>query len=595
MKNLLFPLLLLLAPAARGPLLAQELTFASTALLPGAGLNDVAALAADGAGNLFLGGNFRGDFRYAGPDGPRLEPASDSRIAQPYLIKRRPDGTTAWARVLPEALEGDCRGRCSGEFIRLLAAPDGSVYAVAALETTFDLDPGPGQRIDSALTILQRYSADGELLSTYTLRGRDYNSGDERIQGLATDAAGNLYLSGIFSRQMTFSTGADSVSFDQQLGEASFFNGFLMRIGPDGAIAWTNLLRLNLLSMPANNIAIINNRTLHLITRARNGVDFDPGPGQARTEGGGQAPTALARYDLAGALVGLRSLPGQEGFGGTGPGAWDAAGNVYSIGFVSGETANLAPTDAPPVLVPGPGTYLASHTAAGGLRWAVPLPNVTSLRDVVVDRGGNAVITGTIGPAGGSLPVGDDPAGFTVAAAPNRETAFVQQYSPAGVGRAPTVVTSTRAPRTNNFVVPTALAGGPRGEVYVGGVYRGDLVFPGGVTEMGALGTQVFLLEFGGLLSGASGPRGFAAPPVVFPNPVAGGPLTVRLDRPYAEVRLTLLDARGRRLREVVVRNNDRGRLFPPAGLPAGAYFLRVVAGGQRAALLPVWVSASAQ
>lgn len=561
-------------------LYAQDLTLESATHLMTNNLLTMEALAADRDGNVYVAGRVNGSFDYADGEAPPL--TSPDRVWVPYLLKRNSAGEALWIRTLEYAGPDDCSGRCSGEFTRLTVAPDGSAYVGGYAQPAFDLDSGPGRDTVSGSSFILHFSPAGDQLATYRIRSLN-RPFEEMVTGMTTDEEGNLYVNTYVVDDVTVSTPVSEVSYSRAADNISFFNSLLLRFSPAGAIDWSFITQLRLGSIPRDNIAVIDD-VLHVVTRSRRNVDFNPGPGTAFTMGDQNVGTAMARYTRDGAFLSLRNFDGDVSFGGIVGVGYDADGNIYANGFVSEGTGRLTPNDVTEgaVFVDGPVNWLASYTPRGDLRW-YSTNEGTGSTNLVVDAEGNVVMSGSINDGASlSLPVGNDSVRLTPPA--GGQMTFVQAYDETGEGQQPFVVSTTQGSSVNNFTLVTALAYGPRGEAYAGGIFRGNLTFPDGSTVNDAGGTQLFLLKFSGLVNAVPGFAEFAVAPTLFPNP-SDGELRLQLDRAYPGGKIEVFAADGRRVLQSALSDTPVTRIT--AGeLPEGYYFLRVTA-EERAAVLP--------
>lgn len=278
----------------------------------------------------------------------------------------------------------------------------------------------------------------------------------ERANGVATDAAGNLYITGQFSGTSDFDPGpgvtnltsaGDNDAFvckldtsgvvlwaralggpDSDISYAvgvdgsggvyvtGYFNGtadfdpgvgvsnlvsagdddiFVCKLDANGDLAWAHGFG-GTNSDRASSLAVDAAGNVHSIGWFRNTVDFDPGAGTFDLTGSSSGDVYVSKLDADGDFVWASALGGTSQDFGFGI-ALDGAGSVYTSGYFLG-TADFDP---------GPGTFdLTSNGAqdafvcvldsGGVLSWAVSFGDTGDDRafDVTPDGAGGAYVTG---------------------------------------------------------------------------------------------------------------------------------------------------------------------------------------------------------
>jgi hypothetical protein len=145
-------------------------------------------IAVDADDNIYVGGNTGGDF-----DG-HVNTGEDDL----FLVKYGPDGTKIWSRLFGTGTEALARG--------LAADPAGNLYFVGVTATaTVQRD-----------AFLFKLAGDGSEL-WYRQHGTATHESDVKV---ASDAAGNAYISGVFDTH----------------------NSFVLKYDPDGDLQWSRQL-----------------------------------------------------------------------------------------------------------------------------------------------------------------------------------------------------------------------------------------------------------------------------------------------------------------------------------------------------------------
>ncbi|MEO6723006.1 MAG: SBBP repeat-containing protein, partial [Ferruginibacter sp.] len=154
--------------------------------------------------------------------------------------------------------------------------PSGNVYATGRFSFTSDFDPGPGTFNFTASNddmFVLKLSANGNFAWAKQISGPEYEVG----RNIATDAAGNVYTTGIFQNVTDFDPGPGVFN----LTANGFNNIFISKLNTDGDFIWamrfgggTSEDRGNAISLnPAGNLYVTGNFAEQ--------IDFDPGPGTA--------------------------------------------------------------------------------------------------------------------------------------------------------------------------------------------------------------------------------------------------------------------------------------------------------------------------
>lgn len=348
-----FALLLTAALALQVPARAQ---FAFGIGGPG---SDVAeAVALDGS-TVYVAGRFEqtADFD-AGP----ATVARTSAGGSDAFLAAYTEGTTAPRWVV--ALGSDAFDGAAG----VAVGPDGHVYATGHFGGTVDFDPGPDSfpltATGDRAAFVASYTAAGAFRWAFALGETGFGT------DLAADEAG-VYVTGGFTGVADFDPGPGTalvLAFRDQ-------DAYVAAYTPDGAYRWAfNLGSNDPEGATYDEGTGLDARGGHVWVTGTfsSGVDFDPGPGEARVESGiGANDVFVARYTTAGAYTWAFGF-GDDRFDGGNDVATDEAGNCYVTGFFSGP-ADFDPGPGVQIVRSAFGTqdgFVASYTAAGQYRSA---------------------------------------------------------------------------------------------------------------------------------------------------------------------------------------------------------------------------------
>jgi hypothetical protein len=188
--------------------------------------NTVAAIASDGS--FFIASVYQGAVDFdPSSTGKDVRTANDP---DGFVTKFNADGSYAWTATLG--------GRGTLTMKALAPTPQGGVVASGIYQDTIDLDPSAAQDIhitsDPFLTdtFVVELAGNGAEVWGRTFAG---TSGANDIStGVAVDAAGAVYVAGMFSGTVDFDPGAGSASHTPPVDSS----GFVVKLDSAGNFAW---------------------------------------------------------------------------------------------------------------------------------------------------------------------------------------------------------------------------------------------------------------------------------------------------------------------------------------------------------------------
>jgi hypothetical protein len=240
----------------------------------------------------------------------------------------------------------------------------------------------------------------------------------QNVNATATDAAGNVYLTGYFSGTVDFDPNGGTFNLTSNSGSQEIF---VCKLSPAGNFLWAKSFSG---PMPdwATSITTDASGNVYVTGIFQGTVDFDPGAAVFNMTTAGGPDVFLFKLTNAGNLVwaikfGSTALDQAKGV------AVDASGNVYITGSAG------ASFDADPGISVFPlnGNYLIKMSSAGNFIWARLIGGMSTC--LAVDGSGNIYITGQF-----SGTVDFDPLGTTVnLTSAGSLDVFVSKFTPAGV------------------------------------------------------------------------------------------------------------------------------------------------------------------
>ncbi len=501
------------------------------------------ATATDAAGNTYLAASFGGSVTLA--PGTTLTSAG---FQDGVLAKYSPTGTLLWYKQLQGTYNDSFQKviiDASGKIMLMGMASDGAQFGT----TTFSMSA-----FGLSSLVLAQVDAQGTVQYV-----REVGSGTILTPAsLATDAAGNYYVSGAFAVDATFG----SVTLTTPTTTTLVYDQFLVKISAAGAVQWAQqggsiALGASATALPLSHLVADPSGNVYYVWAASPTVggfgsvampapkgDFDGLVVKYNTQG---TPQWAQRVGGTGA-----DIPTLAALDGSGrlvvPGISAPAGSLTNPGTVGATTLT---TGFATVLEPTAGTQVWSRdlqaTAAGGYRHAT------------ADAAGNIYLVGHFS-GQGTVP------GQTLTSAGGID-ALVVSYTSAGALR------WTQKSSGTGDEIPTTVALDGAGRLAVSGVFNNTGVF--GTTTLTSTATAAssgtpFVAYLANVVTATR--AGQATPLALYPNP-ASTAAAVNLPALPAGSQLSIIDGVGR-----VLRREAATATLPLAGLAPGLYVVQATA-----------------
>ena len=331
----------------------------------------------------------------------------------------------------------------------------GNVYTTGSFDQTTDFDPGTGvlnlTSAGNSDIYVSKLTANGDLAWAFSMGSITSDAGT----GIATDAAGNVYVSGSFSGTVDFDPGPGtttlagggrflckfdtngnlisafgfpgtlSIDFSMAVdaadnlyitggfsGTADFDPGvgtftmtsagstdiFVLKLSPSGIFIWAKRMGSTLIDN-ANALALDATGSAHITGSFNGTVDFDPGAGTANLTSAGATDAFILKLDNAGNYLWARRVGGTSALD-TGNGiALDGNNNVLITGRFDG-TVDFDPGAAVDNLTSfgGGDAFVLKLNSAGNFVWAKNMGGTFGDAgiDIVCDAFDNVYTTGDL-------------------------------------------------------------------------------------------------------------------------------------------------------------------------------------------------------
>ena len=322
------------------PLFAQTLQWAKAihhAQPIGTLINEVTtSITTDAAGNVYLSGVFENSMDFDA--GPAQFFLTSTGYTDVFIAKYSPNGNLIFAKSF---------GGTDPDFGSDIAIdPSGNIIITGTFQGTVDFDPGPGTQVFTSSNRSDVFFAKYDNLGNYIFVKTMGGALDDYGVSIASDASGNIYLSGVFDETMDFDPGPGV----QALTTVRYQDCFFAKYDALGNYVYAKNIGGIWSDIGISNLAVDASGNLYLTGAYVTTVDFDPGPGVQNLT----SPTIglvtyadvfFAKYDALGNYVYVKKITGGTGL------LYsyldlDLSGNIYLSGGFT-ETADFDP---------GPGT-----------------------------------------------------------------------------------------------------------------------------------------------------------------------------------------------------------------------------------------------
>lgn len=289
-----------------------------------------------------------------------------------------PAQTLLWAKSMG--------GPASEYPIAMAVDAQGGVYTTGYFQNIADFDPGPGTFTLAEAGGNDVYISKLDASGNFVWAKRIGNFSFEQGTGIASDAQGNVYVTGPFWGTVDFDPGAGI----SNLTSAGDYDVFILKLDAQGNFAWAKNMGGSGNDLP-RSITTDASGNVYCAGEFENTADLDPGTAVLNVTSNGLADAFICKLDAGGSLLWARQVGGVQK-------DWaaaidvDGAGQVYVSGAFKG-TVDFDPGSGTSNIVGGTYSqmFILKLDGLGNFTWA---RNVESNYDVfpsslVADAQGN--------------------------------------------------------------------------------------------------------------------------------------------------------------------------------------------------------------
>ena len=347
----------------------------------GTGFEGAYVLHTDGAGNIYVGGQFQQTADFDPGSGTNTLTSNGNSDA--FISKFDTSGNFIWARGFGGVGTDDVNS--------LKTDLAGNLLITGAFSSTVDFDPGTGtsnliSNGDKDVYI-SKFDPSGSFIWAKSFGG----TGTDEGSSVSTDATGNIYAGGLFSSTVDFDPGAGTSNSTSAGGT----DIFISKLDASGNFVWTKSSG-STLNDAAESLVLDPTGNVYSTGYFEGIVDFDPGAGSSNLTSNGGRDVFVSKLDASGNYIWAKAFGASSGDNGNSINI-DAVGNIHVAGsyrdavdFDPGTgITNLSSNGSDDI-------FISKFDPFGNFMWAKSCGG--SLNDfgfsVHVDASGNVLVSG---------------------------------------------------------------------------------------------------------------------------------------------------------------------------------------------------------
>jgi hypothetical protein len=353
----------------------------------GTGSSNSNAIAIDASGKIYVSGYFSGTVDFDPNAGVYNLTAAGSNFRDAFVLKIDSLGNLIWAR---------CMGGTNDDFgFGISIDASANVYTTGTFQGISDYDPGAAvfNLISAGNTdvFVSKLDSSGNFVWAKGMGGTD----NDYVGGAANDVYGNIYITGNFRGTSDYDPGSGVFN----LTSAGSDDIFISKLNSSGSFMWAKRMGGNGGDV-SYSIAVDAFCNAYTTGYFSDTVDFDPGTGIFNLISNGGADMYVSKIDSSGNFV-WAGAPGGTGNSAAVTITVDAAGSPYTTGYFTG-TVDFDPGAGVYNLSSGLAPYAVFFTKlnpSGNVVWAKSsISNATDYgKTLTFDATGNVLSTGYFG------------------------------------------------------------------------------------------------------------------------------------------------------------------------------------------------------
>jgi gliding motility-associated-like protein len=339
------------------------------------------AITNDASGNLYVTGSFDGTVDFD-PGPGTFNITNTGSFDSNFICKLDANGNFLWAT--------NTTSNNSQAIASIAVDATQNVYTLGHFRGTVDFDPGTGI---SSLTpfgqwdvYLTKTGPSGNFISVQRLGGTDFDFGGS----IGIDAAGNVYLSGVFQGTADFDPGAGT----SNMTSTGLRDIFVVKLASNGSFIWAK--RLGEAATDELGMAIKTDASGNIYgTGLYSGTwDFDPSLSFFNLTSSGGTDFYLLKLNANGDFVWAKSTGSSTHDDRVTDLAIDPTG-VYATGYFNG-TADFDPGSGTFTVTASNDSYILKLDLNGNFVWVAPSGDygASDPKIITIDAAGNIFATG---------------------------------------------------------------------------------------------------------------------------------------------------------------------------------------------------------
>ncbi|KPK77737.1 MAG: hypothetical protein AMJ79_02260 [Phycisphaerae bacterium SM23_30] len=282
-------------------------------------------VAVDSSGNVLVTGEFKDSVEFNRPHDK--DPYASNGGTDIFVTKFNADGSYGWTTTWGGSGFDGGYGVATDSM--------GNVFVTGYFRDTVDFDPSADDDIHASKgdqdIFVTKLKADGSYAWTRTFGSSGYDAGN----GVATDSAGNVFITGYFVGTVDFNFSAGKTDYHSSRGERDVF---IVKLNADGSYGWSETFGGSGYD-GGYSIAVDSEDRILVAGGFMNTVDF----GTGYYTSNGQTDIFVTKMDGDRGHIWTRTIGGEDLDNSYGV-AVDAAGNVFATGYFAGPV-DFDPTD----------------------------------------------------------------------------------------------------------------------------------------------------------------------------------------------------------------------------------------------------------